>query len=119
MRRSTSAQRLVKRSRIILLAVTGIPHTQIAKQVQVDHETVRSFRDRWRAAEARLQAIEAASKPKVLGQATRALLSDEQRPGTPATFTFEQFMQILALACETPAKANREVEYLDTARIGR
>jgi hypothetical protein len=30
-RRSTSAQRLVKRSRIILLAVTGLPNTQIAK----------------------------------------------------------------------------------------
>jgi DNA-binding CsgD family transcriptional regulator len=42
-RRSTSAQRLVKRSRIILLAVTGIPNTQIAKQVQVDHETVRAL----------------------------------------------------------------------------
>lgn len=45
----------------------------------------------------------------MLGQAIEALLSDEQRPGTPATFTFEQVMQILALACETPAKANRPV----------
>lgn len=109
MRRSTSAQRLVKRSRIILLAVTGSPNTQIARQMQVDHETVRRWRDRWRAAEARLQAIEAAGKPKVLGQAIEALLSDEQRPGTPATFTFEQFMQIIAIACETPAEADRPV----------
>ena len=108
-RRTTNAQRLVKRSRIILLAVTGIPNTQIAKQVQVDHETVRRWRDRWRAAEARLQAIEAAGKPKVLGQAIEALLSDEQRPGTPATFTLEQFMQVMAIACETPAAADRPV----------
>src|SRR5438309_1712086 len=109
LRRSTSAQRLVKRSRIMLLAVTGIPHTPIAKQVQVDHETGRRWRDRWRAAEGRLQAIEAAGKPKVLSQAIEGLLSDEQRPGTPATFTFEQFMQIMALACETPAQADRPV----------
>ena len=108
-RRSTSAQRLVKRSRIILLAVTGIPNTQIAKQVQVDHETVRRWRDRWRAAQGRLQAIEAVGKPKVLSQAIEALLSDEQRPGTPATFTFEQFMQVVAIACETPAAADRPV----------
>jgi putative transposase len=108
-RRSTSAQRLVKRSRVILLAVSGIPNTQIAKQVQVDHETVRRWRDRWRAAEARLQAIEATGKPKVLGQAIEALLTDEQRPGAPSPFTFEQYMQIMALACETPAEADRPV----------
>jgi DNA-binding NarL/FixJ family response regulator len=40
LRRSTSAQRLVKRSRIILLAEAGSTNTQIAQQVQVDHETV-------------------------------------------------------------------------------
>jgi putative transposase len=108
-RRTTSAQRLVKRSRIILHAVTGMPNTQIAKQVQVDHETVRRWRDRWRTAEARLQAIEATGKPKVLSQAIEALLTDEQRPGAPATFTFEQYMQIMAIACETPAEADRPV----------
>src|SRR6266849_218010 len=108
-RRSTSAQRLVKRSRVILLAVSGIPNTQIAKQVQVDHETVRRWRDRWRAAEARLQATEATGKPKVLGQAIEALLTDEQRPGAPSPFTFEQYMQIMAIACETPAEADRPV----------
>jgi transposase len=106
---TTSAQRLVKRSRIILLAVTGMPNTQIAKQVQVDHETVRRWRDRWRAAEARLLAIEAAGKPKVLSQAIEALLTDEQRPGAPASFTFEQYMQLMAIACETPAEADRPV----------
>lgn len=108
-RRSTSAQRLVKRSRVILLAVSGIPNTQIAKQVQVDHETVRRWRDRWRAAEARVQAIEATGKPKELGQAIEALLTDEQRPGAPSPFTFEQYMQIMAIACETPAEADRPV----------
>ena len=108
-RRSTSAQRLVKRSRIILLAVTGIPNTQIAKQVQVDHETVRRWRDRWRTAAARLQAIEAVGKPKVLDQAIEALLTDEPRSGAPSAFTFEQYMQIMAIACETPTEADRPV----------
>ena len=56
-----------------------------------------------------MQAIEAAGKPKVLGQTIETLLTDEQRPGTPATFTFEQFMQIMALACEKPAEAGRPV----------
>ncbi len=107
--RTTSAQRLVKRGHIILEAATGMSTTQIAAQQQVDSETVRRWRDRWHAAQARLQALEASGKPKLLSQAIEVLLSDEQRPGAPATFTFEQFMRIMALACETPASADRPV----------
>jgi hypothetical protein len=76
-------------------------------------------RDRWRTAAARLQAIEAAGKPKVLDQAIEALLTDEPRSGAPSPFTFEQYMQIMAIACETPAEADREVECLDATRISR
>ncbi len=108
-RRTTNPQRLVRRARIILAAGAGISNSQIAKQMQVDYETVRRWRDRWGAAESRLQAIEATGKPKLLSQAIEVLLTDEQRPGAPMTFTFEQFMQIMALACETPASSDRPV----------
>jgi hypothetical protein len=37
----------------------------------------------------------ATGKPKLLKQAIEVLLTDEQRPGAPATFTFEPFMQIM------------------------
>jgi len=107
--RTTSAQRLVKRGHIILEAAEGISNTRIAQHQQVDYETVRRWRDRWHAAESRLQAIEALGKLKMLSQAIEVLLTDEQRPGAPGTFTFEQFMQIMALACETPASADRPV----------
>ncbi len=56
-----------------------------------------------------MQAIEATGKPKVLIQAIEALLTDEQRPVVPVTFTFEQFMQIMVIACETPSEADRLV----------
>jgi len=107
--RTTSAQRLVKRGHIILEAAKGTSNTKIAEHQQVDYETVRRWRDRWHAAEARLQAIEATGKPKLLSQAIEVLLTDEQRPGAPATFTFEQFMQIMALACETPTASQRPI----------
>ena len=107
--RTKSEQRLVKRGHIILEAAQGTSNTKIAQQWQVDYETVRRWRDRWHAAESRLQVIEAAGKPKLLSQAIEVLLSDEQRPGAPATFTFEQFMQIMALACEKPEAADRPV----------
>ncbi|HEY6406728.1 MAG TPA: helix-turn-helix domain-containing protein [Ktedonobacteraceae bacterium] len=108
-RRTTSAQRLVKRARIIVEAFKGTSNTRIAQLLQVDYETVRRWRDRWRAAESRLQTIEGTGKPKLLSQAIEVLLTDEQRPGAPATFTFEQFMQIMALACEKPEVADRPV----------
>jgi putative transposase len=108
-RRSTSAQRLVKRAQIILEAFKGTSNTKISQQQQVDYETVRRWRDRWRAAESRLQAIEATEKPKLLKQAIEVLLTDEQRPGAPGTFTFEQYMQIMALACEHPMTADRPI----------
>ena len=108
-KRTTSEQRLVKRGHIILEAAQGTSNTKIAQRWQVDYETVRRWRDRWHAAESRLQVIEAAGKPKLLSQAIEVLLSDEQRPGAPATFTFEQFMQIMALACERPALSDRPV----------
>jgi putative transposase len=107
--RTTNAQRLVKRGHIILEAAGGTSNTNIAQHLRVDYETVRRWRDRWCAAASRLQAIEAAGKPKLLSQAIEVLLTDEQRPGAPATFTFEQFMQIMALACEKPAAADRPV----------
>ncbi len=108
-RRSTSPQRLVRRGKIILAAATGATNTKITQDLHVDHDTVRLWRERWRAAEARLQAIEATGKPKLLKQAIEGLLTDKQRPGAPATFTLEQFMQIMALACEKPEAADRPV----------
>jgi putative transposase len=108
-RRTTSAQRLVKRARIIVEAFKGTSTTRIAQILQVEYETVRRWRDRWRTAESRLQAIESTGKPKLLSQAIEVLLTDEQRPGAPATFTFEQFMQIMAMACEKPEAAERPV----------
>src|SRR5438876_2639709 len=50
-----------------------------------------------------------ALQQELLSQAIEVLLTDEQRPGAPATLRFEQFMQIMALACETPTSADRPV----------
>ena len=108
-RRTTSAHRLVKRAHIILEALKATSNTSIAQHLQIDYETVRRWRDRWHAAQSRLQAIEETGKRKLLEQAIEVLLTDEQRPGAPATFTLEQFMQIMALACEKPEASERPV----------
>ncbi len=106
---STSPQRLVRRGKIMLAAAAGASNTKITQDLHVDHETVRLWRARWGTAQSRLEAIEATGKPKLLKQAIEVLLADEQRPGAPATFTLEHFMQIMALACEKPEAADRPV----------
>jgi len=95
-------------------ANNGPPHDECPEAGQTSSHYLGSpqrdrWRDRWHAAEPRLQAIEETGKRKLLSQAIEALLTDEQRPGAPATFTFEQFMQIMALACETPEASDRPV----------
>ena len=44
-------------------------------------------------------------------RAIEAVLSDEPRPGAPGTFTPEQVTQILAVACEPPAKSGRPITH--------
>jgi len=38
-------------------------------------------------------------------------LYDAPRPGTPATFSVEQWCQIMALACEPPADSQRPISH--------
>jgi putative transposase len=38
-------------------------------------------------------------------------LHDAPRPGTPATFTVEQWCQIMALACEPPEDSARPISH--------
>jgi transposase len=46
-----------------------------------------------------------------LRRAIEAVLSDEPRPGAPGKFTPEQVTQILAVACEPPAKSDRPITH--------
>lgn len=39
------------------------------------------------------------------------ILSDRPRPGTPPTFTVEQAVQIIAIACENPQESQRQVSH--------
>ena len=51
------------------------------------------------------------SSDKALTTAIVAALTDHPRSGTPATFTAEQIVQIIAVACEDPADYGRPVSH--------
>lgn len=89
-----TAQQLVLRARIILRLADGRNAPEAARALETTRKTVRLWRRHWFA------------------RATWPLperLQDAERPGAPATFTAEQWCQIVALACEPPALSARPI----------
>jgi putative transposase len=98
-KRHRSEQQVVLRVRIVLAAAQEHSNGQIARELGVNVDTVRLWRDRW----AGLQGIDL----EVLSLAER--LQDAPRPGVRPKFSAEQRCQMAALACETPAEAGRPI----------
>lgn len=86
-RAGRSAQRLVARARIVLLAAAGGSNSAIAAAVASCVDTVRKWRHRW------------AASPGT------ASLGDAKRSGRPPRFTPVQVAQVKALACTPPDQA--------------
>jgi len=83
-RAGTTAQRLVRRVRIVLLAAQGYSNTVIAVRVRTGIDTVRKWRHRWW----RCPGL--------------ASLGDAKRTGRPPRFTPVQVAGLKALACQPP-----------------
>ena len=112
LRRQTSPQRLVRRAKILLALETGANECHVMRQMHLNRGTVRVWRQRWLAFAPKLAQLEAdEGSDKTLGTMIVEALTDHPRPGTPATFTAEQIVQIVAVACEDPAASGRPVSH--------
>jgi putative transposase len=111
-RRQTSPQRLVRRAKILLALETGANECHVMRQMHLNRETVRVWRRRWLAFAPKLEQLETdEGSDKALSTMIVEALTDHPRPGTPATFTAEQIVQIVAVACEDPADSGRPVSH--------
>ena len=108
-RRAKSPQSLVTRAKIILQAATPARNAHIAADLQITLPTVRKWRARWLEATEQLHEVEASADGKELKAHIEALLRDQPRPGTPATFQAEQICQIIAVSCEDPQESGRPI----------
>jgi putative transposase len=116
--RQTACQRLSRRV-ALLLALAANPGVEaVARQLRLSRMTVRLWRDRWnRAAAALLQAEQDhASEPQLLAL-IEDVLGDDDRTGAPSTFTAEQIVQIVAVACEPPAQSGRPISHWTTREL--
>ena len=67
---------------------------------------------RWGALAPKLEQMEAdEGSDKALTTMIVQALADHPRSGAPATFTAEQIVQIVAVACEDPADSGRPVSH--------
>jgi putative transposase len=98
-KRHRSEQQQVLRARIVLAAAQGRSNAQIARELDINVDTARLWRDRWVG----LQGIDW----ETLSGAER--LQDAPRPGAPPKITTEQRSQIAAVACEVPMKSGRPI----------
>ena len=111
-RRQTSPQRLVRRAKILLALETGATQCHVTRQMHLNRGTVRAWRQRWLALAPKLELMEAeGASDKALITMIVEALTDHPRSGTPATFTAEQIVQIVAVACEDPADSGRPVSH--------
>ncbi len=94
-----TGQQIAKRAKIIRLAAIGQDNPTISRQVGVNRNTVRLWRQRWLML-APIPLDELSIKER---------LEDLQRPGAPPKITADQRCQLEALACETPEESGRPI----------
>ena len=91
-----TSRQIALRARIILLLATGLDAHEVARRLETTRPTVRLWRRHW------FERVEATVIER---------LQDDPRPGTPQTFTAEQWCQIMALACESPELSGRPISH--------
>jgi len=91
------------RSEIILRASKGESNNAIERDMKLNSETVKLWRDKYGAQSEELRQTEAAS-PHKMRRKIEEILTDAPRAGAPPKFGDEQVAAIIALACEDPMK---------------
>lgn len=111
-RRQTSPQRLVRRAKILLALETGVTQCHVMRQLHLNRGTVQMWGRRWGVLAPKLaQMATEEDSDKALTTIRVGALADHPRAGTPATFTAEQIVRIVAVACEDPADSGRPVSH--------
>jgi transposase len=108
LRQTTCPQALALRVRIVLGAAAGQRNERLAQALGCSLPTVRKWRGRWAAATSQLVVVE--HHPRDLRALVASVLADGPRSGTPGSFTAEQIVQIVNLACTRPPEFGRPID---------
>lgn len=98
---STISHAVLKRAKIILLAAKNQSTYFIVNHLKVTWKTVQKWTKRWNEYLPEFAKIEASDKSALKNMIIECL-SDNPRSGRLPTFTPEQIIKIISLACTTP-----------------
>jgi transposase len=115
-RRATSPVRLVRRARLIREMAHGANNAEVARRLGHTLKVPPIWRRRWLEATPALEKAEAEGAG-ALERAITALFADHPRPGAPDTFTPEQIVQVIAIACEDPTASGRPIDHWTAREI--
>jgi len=104
----TQPQWLVTRSKIIWGAAAGESISQQSRELGLVRKAVQHWREKW---ESHWEDRQVGAEKGELRESIVQLLQDEYRSGAPATFTAEQVIQIIAVACEDPRTSGYPISH--------
>lgn len=87
-RKRTESQQLVKRAKIIMMALDGVSVRETTRELKTGRIIVQNWRRRWRESAEGMSVIQC--------------LADSPRSGAPRTYQPAQVAAIVAIACEDP-----------------
>jgi len=108
---SKTPQSILSRAKIIHYLASGKSKYKINKDFGLAYTTINRWERRWIKLQGNLTLIEEKGTAGSLKKALLEILSDAQRSGAPPTFTEEEIVQIIALACTPPSDVGVEVSH--------
>lgn len=96
--RPSTPQQIAQRARIVLKAAASRNNAEIARTLGISIKMVRQWRFRW---------VELTEQSKPVMER----LQDSYRRGAPLTFTLEQQVECIAMACRDPMEYGRPISH--------
>lgn len=96
--RHNTPQQIALRAKIILMASDGQNNREIARNLDINRQMARLWRNRW---------LETDGKELSIFQR----LQDQERVGAPVKFRMEQIIELFALACSPPEDYGRPISH--------
>ena len=119
-RRQHAPASLVRRARMVLLAGAQRNNEQIAAELGCSREIVRLWRQRWAEGQEQVTVLEEGGESEhAVADRIALLLSDRPRPGAPPTFTPEQVVGVVALACTPPEQHGVPISHWTANALAR
>ena len=100
----------IQRANIILLASKGRNNMEIARETRLGQDSVSKWRTRFVKCLPHLQEVEAKELSKLKNEVI-LFLKDAPRPGKPRTYTDEQVIKIIDMACHSPTEYGIEASH--------